>query len=97
NWGLRSIDIDVEALTNHRLVIHSLEARMRVGTPVMAPRDCVLPAVDLRPAFQDKDARQFVVNLAVPALALGRRNLSADRNLRYRYYQDAVELEDENT
>src|SRR4051794_26608005 len=32
NWGLRRIAIDREALANHRLVIHSLQARLRDGT-----------------------------------------------------------------
>jgi type VI secretion system protein ImpJ len=97
NWGLRSIDMDRDALTNHRLVIHALEARLRDGTPVIVPRDAALPVVDLRPIFQDKDMHQFLVHLAVPALALGRRNLSAERDARVRYYQDSTTLDDENS
>ena len=57
NWGLRSIDLDHEALANHRLVIHSLEARLRDGTPVVLPRDGVLPPVDLRAKFREKETR----------------------------------------
>jgi type VI secretion system protein ImpJ len=97
NWGVRSIDLDQEALANHRLVIHSLEARMRDGTPVVIPRDGVLPTVDLRPAFQAKDVRHFVVYLAAPALCLGRRNIAAERNADFRYFQEAAEVEDENS
>ncbi|MBI2804908.1 MAG: type VI secretion system baseplate subunit TssK [Planctomycetes bacterium] len=96
NWGLRSMDLDEDALRNHRLVIHALEARLRDGTPVIVPRDGLLPALDLRPVFQDKEARQFYIRLAVPALASGRRNLSVDPDARIRYYQDLAEMEDEN-
>ncbi len=97
NWGLRSIEIDLEALANHRLVIHTLEARLRDGTLVVAPRDGALPALDLRPTFQQSDARTLLVHLAVPALALGRRNLSVDPNASVRFFQESVEVEDENT
>jgi type VI secretion system protein ImpJ len=96
NWGLRSIDIDAEALANHRLVIHSLEARMRDGTPIVVPADGVLPMVDLRRAMQAKETREFVVYLAVPTLYLGRRNLAPEPNAEFRYYQESLEREDEN-
>ena len=29
DWGLRSVDLDLDALANYRLVIRSLEARLR--------------------------------------------------------------------
>ncbi len=97
NWGLRSLVLDQEALANHRLVIHSLEARMRDGTPVVIPLDGVLPAVDLRPAFQAKDVRHLMVYLAAPALSLGRRNIAPERDIDFRYYQDIQKFEDENS
>ena len=97
NWGLRSIDLDYEALANHRLVIHSLEARLRDGTPVVVPRDGVLPTIDLRPRFREKETRQFPVYLAVPALRLGRRNISPERSSAFRFYQEAMECADENS
>ena len=74
NWGLRSVEIDLKALANHRLVIHSLEARLRDGTVVFVPKDKPLAMVDLRPVFQR--ARQAIVYLAVPSMYLGRRNAS---------------------
>ena len=97
NWGLRSIDIDMEALANHRLVIHSLEARLRDGTPVVVPRDGVLPPLDLRRALQAKDARDFVVYLATPTLYPGRRNLAPELSPDVRYYEASIECEDENS
>ncbi len=97
NWGVRSIVLDQEALANHRLVVHSLEARMRDGTPVAIPRDGVLPEVDLRPAFQVKDLRHCLVYLAVPSLCLGRRNLAPEQERSFRYFQQIHEIEDENS
>src|SRR5581483_8681683 len=47
NWGLRDIDLDLEALANHRLVVRSLRARLRDGTLVSVPEDGLLPAVEL--------------------------------------------------
>src|SRR6185295_11552285 len=74
NWGLRSIDLDPKALQNHQIVIRSLDARMRDGTPVSIPRDGTIAAFNLRPIFQDKTARRFLVYLAVPAHNPGRQN-----------------------
>jgi len=97
NWGLRQIDLDEDALGNYRLVLHSLEARMRDGTLVVAPRDGIVPSRDLRSVFQDRQTRAFVVYLAVPALYLGRRNLSGKPTTECRYYPEAVDCVDENS
>ena len=97
NWGLRSIHLDEEALTNHRLVIHSLEARLRDGTPVVVPQDGTLEPLDIRATFQETDKRSFLAYLAVPALYLGRQNASLERERDCRYYQTTLDCEDENT
>src|SRR5436853_433706 len=52
NWGLRAIDLDLDALSNYRFVVRSLEARLRDGTLVAVPEDGILPAIDLRGAFE---------------------------------------------
>lgn len=96
NWGLRSIELDPKALQNHQIVIRSLDARMRDGTPVSIPRDGTIPAFNLRPIFQDKTARRFLVYLAVPAFNPGRQNVSVERTPNVRYYQQTLTLEDEN-
>jgi type VI secretion system protein ImpJ len=97
NWGLRSIDIDAEALANQRLLVHSLEARLRDGTPVVIPRDGNVAPLDLRRALQAKDTSSFLVYLGVPSLYSGRRNIAPERNGELRYYQENVDREDENT
>ncbi len=96
NWGLRSIEIDPTALTNHRLVIRSLEARLRDGTPVVIPRDGSLPVLDLRALFQAQKTRVLRIYLAVPALFVGRANVALERDAKVRYCQEVLELEDEN-
>jgi type VI secretion system protein ImpJ len=97
NWGLRSIELDATALENHRLVVRSLEARLRDGTPVSIPRDGTLPVLDLRPFFQANKARVVRIFLAIPALYAGRANVSVERQAKVRFYQVALNLEDENT
>src|SRR5438132_10051162 len=74
NWGLRAIDLDLDALANHRLVIRSLKARLRDGTLVSIPEDGVLPALDLQGAFQGES--NVDVFLAVPVLNLGKANVA---------------------
>lgn len=96
NWGLRSIDLDRDALANHRLVIRSLRARLRDGTLVSVPEDGALPQLDLKPAFERES--ELMVYLAVPVLQLGRTNVAVDGRLDgARYLLDTQELEDENT
>src|SRR5947209_15894977 len=96
NWGLRSVELDQEALANHRLVIRSLQARLRDGTLVSVPEDGTLPALDLRPGLETGNA--FTVLLAVPVLSVGRANVSRTTDGKSgRYLLDMQELEDENT
>src|SRR5262245_36208939 len=52
NWGLRAVEVDIDALTNYRFVVRRLDARMRDGTLVSIPEDGALPALDLKPAFE---------------------------------------------
>src|SRR5579872_7441669 len=70
NWGLRAIDIDREALANNRLVVRSLQARLRDGTVVSVPPDGALPEIELKAAL----ARETTVTvlLALPSLQVGR-------------------------
>ncbi|TWT97767.1 hypothetical protein Pla108_19190 [Botrimarina colliarenosi] len=64
NWGVRSIEIDADALANHRLVIRSLEARLPDGSSLAFPEDGVLPVLDLREGLR-RDAT-VRVELALP-------------------------------
>jgi type VI secretion system protein ImpJ len=96
NWGLRSVEIDREALANHRLAVRSLRARLRDGTLLALPEDGDLPELDLRgPLERD---RAFTVLLALPALRLGRANVTANGAAEGgRYLLDSQPVEDENT
>jgi type VI secretion system protein ImpJ len=95
NWGLRGLDLDADALANHRFVAHVLSARMRDGTLVSFPDDGALPPLDLRPAFEK--GRAVTVVLGVPVARAGRATASAEPTDRARYLVETVELEDENT
>src|SRR6516162_4392771 len=52
DWGVRAIDLEREALANHRFVVRGLRARLRDGTLVSVPEDGDLPVLDLKPAFE---------------------------------------------
>jgi type VI secretion system protein ImpJ len=96
NWGLRAVDLDLDALANYRLVVRTLKARMRDGTLVSIPEDGTLPVGDLRNAFEGEGS--LTVFLGVPIANLGKANVSANGATDgARYLLDSQELEDENT
>lgn len=96
NWGVRSIELDETALSNSRLVIRSLRARLHDGTPVAIPDDTNLPEINLKPAFERETA--VMVYLGLPVLHSGRPNVSKnDTADALRYLIETNALEDENT
>ena len=70
NWGLRSVELDPDALGNYRGRVRSLKARLRDGTLVAIPEDGLLPEIDLKDAFLDGSTATLF--LAIPVLHLGR-------------------------
>jgi type VI secretion system protein ImpJ len=96
NWGLRSLELDQDALANYRCVVRSLKARLRDGSLLSIPEDGNLPAVDLKGAFErDSSITMFV---GIPVLNLGRANVASNGAAESgRYLLDSQELEDENT
>jgi type VI secretion system protein ImpJ len=95
DWGVRAIDLEREALANHRFVVHSLRARLRDGALVSVPEDGELVVLDLKPAFERSGS--VTVFLALPLVHIGRANTSDGPGEGARYHLDAQELEDENT
>ncbi len=96
SWGLRSVRIDADALTNSRLVVRELQAVFRDGTPVAVPDDGLLPALELKGLFEP--GQPLTIFLAVPVLNLGKANVAEDvPDPNARYQLDTQELEDENT
>lgn len=95
NWGLRSLDLDLVSLKNQRLVVRSLQARLRDGTLVMVPEDGVLPEVDLQAALEQGST--VTVLLALAQVQLSRANISVHSGEGGRYLVDKLDLEDENT
>lgn len=96
NWGLREIDIDRDALGNHRLVIRSVKCRLRDGTTICVPEDGEIPALDLKPVLSGEST--LTVYLGVPILHLGRANVAGVRPEEGgRFAVDTQDLEDENT
>lgn len=96
NWGLRALDLDADALGNHRAVVRSLRVRLRDGTLVEVPEDGRLAPLDLRGAF-DQGGTALLL-LGVPVLHLGRANVAAgSAHDGVRYLVEVQDLEDENT
>jgi type VI secretion system protein ImpJ len=95
DWGLRAVDLDLDALANNRLVVRSLRARLRDGALVALPDDGDLPALDLKPHLERNPS--LTVYLALPVVHLGRSNAAEGRLEGARYVVDSQELEDENT
>jgi type VI secretion system protein ImpJ len=96
NWGLCAADIDLDALANHRLVVHSLKARLRDGSLVSIPDEGILPTLDLKTAFEGNS--NPTVYLAVPVANLKQANVSTNGPVNgARYRLDVEDMEDENT
>jgi type VI secretion system protein ImpJ len=96
NWGLRTAELDLDALANQRLVFHRLQARLRDGTLVSIPEDGLLPVIDLKDAFGEE--KSLTVYLGVPISNLGKANVSSNGAVEgARYMTDTQDLEDENT
>ncbi len=94
-WGLRSIDLDTAALSNYRLVVRSLQARMADGTLVAAPGDVTLPVRDLRAALARESS--LTVYLALPLMQAARANVANGGDAAARFLIDRRQVEDENT
>jgi type VI secretion system protein ImpJ len=96
NWGIREIDLDLDALANYRLVVRTLKARLRDGTLIAVPEDGVFDAVDLRENFER--AGSLTVYVAVPVFRQRSANVCANGTSEVaRYLLETQEFEDENT
>ena len=72
NYGVQSIEISTEALTNYQVEITACHARMRDGTLVVLDAGNEPDRVGLKEAF--KNESEVLVYLAIPKLSLGRPN-----------------------
>ena len=94
NWGLRAIELDLNALANHRFVVRVLKARMGDGTLVAEDKPLEL---DLRTAFAGEN--QLTVYLAVPIFNLGQPNVGQNGASDFARFllEEPKDLQDENT
>lgn len=96
NWGVRTIELDADALANHRLVVRRLRARMPDGELLSFPEDGSLPVLDLQPALNA--AESVVVYLGLPLEHQSRANTAGESaNIAARRLIQTREARDENT
>lgn len=95
NYGLREIEIGPEALANHQVQVVRCRACLKDGTLIRLGAGQEPDRVDLKQAFEKSAA--VTVYLAVPKLALGRRNVGDqnDQSSRYRVVEQMVQDETE--
>ncbi len=97
DWGLRSIDLDRDAIANSAVAVRSCEARFKDGTKLSIPEDGALDPVELKGALSGPGG-VVTIFLAVPALQQGRANVEPHPTSDGpRYWVDTQEFEDENT
>jgi type VI secretion system protein ImpJ len=95
NWGLRSIQLNTDALGNFRFAVSELKARLRDGTLVEVPEDGPLPDLDLKQAFEAN--RKVTIYLGVPLLQSSHPNVAAEKpSVNQRYYVITQQVDDEN-
>jgi type VI secretion system protein ImpJ len=93
NWGLRSLDLDLEALGNNTVVIRSAQARTREGTLIEAREDDLQPW-PLNEAFRRGPA--VTVFLRVPMLKQEGGNIPTSLDNVVRFRTQRIDVEDEN-
>jgi len=94
-WGLRSIDLNLDALANFRFSVTSLQARLRDGTLIEIPGDGTLPDIDLKAALEGN--RKVTIHLGVPVLKSGQPNVSERGAIDgVRYFLITQAFDDEN-
>lgn len=97
NWGIHSIDINLDALKNYRFEVNKLQCRLPDGTLIRVPQDGDLSPLDFREALTRKNP--LVIAVAIPRLQLGRGNLESTAGSAVRYVEDIPKEDtpDENT
>ena len=96
-WGLQAIDLDREALTDHRALVRRLSARFPDGTAIEMGPDDPLAERSLREILRTRHEVDLFVG--VPSLVLGANwpNLATDGDGRGRFRARELRCVDENT
>src|SRR5262245_42323498 len=74
NWGLRAVELDLDALGNSRFEVKALTARFRDGTVIAVPDDTDLPGLDLKEALEAHES--LTVSLAISHTRPGKPNVA---------------------
>lgn len=96
NWGVRSVELDRDAIGNATALLRRCEARFKDGTKLSIPDDGDIAPVELKEALARSG--ELTISLGVPTLNSGRANVedhpTADGP---RYWVESLALPEENT
>ena len=96
DWGLRTVDLDPDAVANYTATLRGCEARFKDGTRLTIPAEGAVAPVEIREALAGSG--EATIYLAVPTIQAGRANVqespTADGP---RFWIDAPDVDDENT
>jgi type VI secretion system protein ImpJ len=96
NWGIRSLELDRDAVAKYEVRLQGCEVRFKDGTKLTVPADGAVDPLHLKQSL-DRSG-EVTVSLAVPTLQTGRANVEeAPTANGPRYWIDTVQLDDENT
>jgi type VI secretion system protein ImpJ len=96
NWGLRSLELDRDAVANFTMTLPACEARFKDGTKLTVPDDAGIDPLELKGALGSRSS--VMVYLAVPAVQDGRANAEPTPTANGpRYWVETLDRPDENT
>lgn len=97
NHGLRSVEVNRDALSNYEVRITHLEARLRDGTILSVPENAKLQELNVQSNFESSES--VYIHLMLPRVAGGRSNTASrqgDGADEYRFLVDTLTREDLN-
>jgi type VI secretion system protein ImpJ len=98
DWGLRSVDVDRDAVANYTFSLRACDARFKDGTRLSIPAEGTVDTADLKAALAGSRDGSATVYLAVPTFQPGRANVEESPTAQGpRHWVDRVEACDENT
>lgn len=96
-YGLRQLELQLDALANFEVRVSLLQARLKDGTLVSVPDNAHLDTLDIRAAFQGKS--EIYIYLVLPQLNVGKPNAARKNGhpVEERFLIETEEWEERNS